>query len=144
MSRFKKTLGSDFFIFRARLAFPKFRQAFINSPILQYFKPICYIRVETNTSGYAIGGVLNYLTLEDLGQWHSVALFSQKMIPAKSGYETHAGELLAIVGAFKTCKHYLEGSQHKVLVLINHKNFWQFMNIKSLSSRQICWAQKLS
>ena len=66
------------------------------------------------------------------------------MILAKIRYETHDNELLAIVEAFKTWKHYLEGSQHDVLILTDHNNFWQFMNTKSLSLRQVWWAQKLS
>ena len=66
------------------------------------------------------------------------------MIPAETRYETHDGELLAIVEAFKTWRHYLEGSQHEVLVLIDHNNLRWFMNTKSLSSKQICWAQELS
>ena len=65
------------------------------------------------------------------------------MIPAEIRYKTQDGELLAIVKAFKTCKHYLEGFQHKVFVLTNHNNLCQFMKTKNLSSRQVCWAQKL-
>ena len=66
------------------------------------------------------------------------------MISAETRYETHNGELLAIVEAFKTWKYYLESSQHEALVLTDQNNLQQFMNTKSLSSRQVCWAQKLS
>ena len=66
------------------------------------------------------------------------------MIPAETRYETHNGELLAIVEAFKTWRHYLEGSQHEVLVLTDHNNLRRFMETKSLSSRQVRWAQELS
>ena len=44
------------------------------------------------------------------------------MIPAETCYETHDGELLAIVEAFKTWRHYLEGCKHKMLVFTNYKN----------------------
>ena len=94
--------------------------------------------------GYAIGGVLSQLTSNDLGRGHPVAFFPQKMIPAETRYKTHNGELLAIVEAFKTWKHYLEGSQHEVLVLIDYNNLQWFMDTKSLSSRQVRWAQELS
>ena len=66
------------------------------------------------------------------------------MILAETRYETHNGKLLAIVEAFKTWRHYLEGSQHEVLVLTNYNNLRRFMDTKSLSSRQVCWAQELS
>ena len=66
------------------------------------------------------------------------------MIPAETRYETHNSELLAIVKAFKTWKHYLEGSQHEVLVLTDHNNLHGFIEMKSLSFRQVCWAKELS
>ncbi len=66
------------------------------------------------------------------------------MIPAETRYETHDGELLAIVKAFKTWRHYLEGCKHKVLVLIDYNNLQRFLNTKNLSSRQVRWAQELS
>ena len=66
------------------------------------------------------------------------------MFPAKTWYKTYDGKLLAIVEAFKTWRHYLEGCKHKVLMLINHNNLRRFIDTKSLSSRQVCWAQKLS
>ena len=66
------------------------------------------------------------------------------MIPAETRYETHDGELLAIVKAFKTWRHYLEGCKHEVLVLTDHNNLCRFIDTKSLSSRQVRWAQELS
>ena len=65
------------------------------------------------------------------------------MIPAKTQYKTQNAELLAIVEAFKTCRHYLEGCKLEVLVLIDHNSLRQFMDTKSLSSRQVWWAQEL-
>ena len=87
----------------AREAFNQLSQAFTEAPILQHFDPECHIRIETDASSYAIGGVLSQLTSDhltsDQGQWHPVAYFSRKMIPAETRYETHDGELLAIVEA---------------------------------------------
>ena len=97
-----------------------------------------------DVSDYIIGGIFNQLTLDDLGQWHPVVFFFRKMIFAETWYETHNGKLLAIVKAFITWKHYLEGCKHKVLVLTNYNNFQHFMDTKNLSSRQVQWAQKLS
>ncbi len=66
------------------------------------------------------------------------------MIPAETHYETHDQELLAIVEAFKTWCHYLKGCKYEVLILTDHNNLCRFMDTKSLSSRQVCWAQELS
>ena len=96
----KSTL--NFVISGAKIAFIELRQAFLKAPIFHEFNPEYYIRIETDASGYAIGGVLSQLILDNLDQWHPVAFFSQKMILAKTRYETYDGELLAIVEAFKT------------------------------------------
>ena len=65
------------------------------------------------------------------------------MIPAETRYETHNTELLVIVEAFKTWRHYLEGCKYEVLVLTNHNNLCCFIDTKSLSSCQVWWAKKL-
>ena len=141
----------------AREAFNQLRQAFTEAPILWHFDPECHIRIETDALSYAIGGKLSQLTSDQVtldsesistksnfGQWHLVVYFLRKIIPAKTCYRTHDGKLLAIVEAFKTWRHYLKGCKHKVLVLTNHNNLRQFMDTKSLSSRQVRWVQKLS
>ncbi len=120
------------------------RQAFVEAPILNHFDPERHIRIETDASGYAIGEILSQLTSDDSGRWHPMAFFSRKMIPAETRYETHNGELLAIVEAFKTWSHYLEGCKHEVFMLTDHNNLQRFIDTKSLSSRQVRWAQELS
>ena len=146
--------GPSFLTPKARSAFNRLRLAFTEAPILRHFDPECHIRIKTDISGYAIGSVVSQLasktspdglvTKADLGQWHPVAFFSKKMIPTKTRYETHNGEFLAIVEAFKTWRHFLKGYKHEVFVLTDHNNLRRFMNTKSLSSRQVRSAQELS
>ena len=104
-----KFLTSD-----AREVFNRLRQAFTEAPILRHFDLECHIRIETDTSGYTIGGVLSQLTPNQLTSdnvigsdvdWHPVVYFSRKMIPAETRYETHNGKLLAIVEAFKIWRY---------------------------------------
>ncbi len=152
---------TDFLTPEAKKAFIYLRKAFIKTLILRHFDIKCHIRIKTDASGYAIGGVLSqmtsdqhssdYVTHKDpncskskIGQWHPIAFFSQKMIPTETRYKTHNQELLAIVDAFKTWRHYLKGCKYEVLVLIDHNNLQQFIDTKSLSSHQVCWAQELS
>ena len=77
--------------------------------------------------GHTTFRVLNQLTLDDLDWWHSVVFFFWKIISAETMYETHNNELLAIIKAFKTWKHYLKRSQHKVLILNKHNNLRRFI-----------------
>ena len=44
------------------------------------------------------------------------------MILAETRYETYNGELLAIIKAFKTWRHYLEGYKHEILVFTDYNN----------------------
>ena len=139
---------------KARSAFNRLWLAFNKAQILWHFDLKCHIQIKTDALGYTIGSVLNQLasrtspdevvTKADLGQWHLVAFFSSKMIPAETWYETHNGELLAIIEAFKMWRYYLEGCKHEVLVFTDHNNLRRFIDTKSLSSRQIRWAQELS
>ena len=57
-SRIEKA-GTSFLTPKARLAFTQLRQVFVEAPILHHFYPESHIQIETNASGYAIGGVLS-------------------------------------------------------------------------------------
>ena len=127
LSKSKKTIRSDFFTPGAKLAFTEVRQVFVKAPILHHINPEHYIRIETNVSGYAIGGFLSQLTSDNLGRWYPVAFFFRKMIPVETRYKTPNGELLAIVEAFKTWKHYLETFQHELLIFIDYNNLRRFI-----------------
>ena len=108
LSKFKKTIRLDFLTPGVRLVFIELRQVFLKALILHHFNSEHYIQIETDASGYAMSRVFSQLTLDDLGQYHLLTFFSQKIILAKTRYETYDGELLAIVETFKTWKYYLE------------------------------------
>ena len=129
----KAARDSDYLISDAKNAFNYLRHTFTQAPILQHFDLERHIRIETDASGYAVGGVLSQLILDDLGWWHPVAYYSLKMILAKTSYKTHDAELLAIVEVFKTWRHYLKACKYKVLVLTNHNKLCRFMDMKILS-----------
>ena len=141
-------VGPKFLTFDARTAFNCLRLAFTEAPILRHFDSECHIWIETDILGYAIGRVLNQLTSKtnpngvvtraDWSQWHPVAFFLRKMISTKTWYKIYNSELLAIVEALKTWHHYLEGCKHKMLVLTDHKKLCRLMDIKILSSKQVC------
>ena len=126
----------------AKKSFQKLKKAFCKEPVLQHFDVSKPIRLETDASGKAIGGVLCQQDTDM--NWHPVAYYSRKMLPAERNYETHDAELLAIVEGFKTWRHYLEGAAHTILVLTDHNNLKKFMETTRLSGRQIRWAQELS
>ncbi len=112
---------------------------FVETLILNHSDPKCHIQIEIDASGYAIGGILSQLTLDNSGQLYRVVFFFRKMIPAKTWYETYDGELLAIIEVFKTWRYYLKGYIYRIFVLIDYNNLQRFIDTKSLSSRQVYW-----
>ena len=73
-----------------------------------------------------------------------MAHYLHKIILAKTWYKTHNNEFLAIVEALKTCQDYLKSCNYKALNFINDNNLCLFIDTKSLSSCQVCWAPKVS
>ena len=61
-------------------------------------------RVETDTSGHAIGGVLSQ---EQDGKWKPIAFLSRMMQLAEQNYKIYDKELLAIVEALTKWRQYL-------------------------------------
>jgi hypothetical protein len=126
----------------AQEAFEETKQCFKDAPVLAHFDPSRDSQLETDASGYAISGI--YSQKQDDGQWHPVAFYSRKLISAETRYETHDLEMLAIVNAFKTWRHYLEGTQKPMVVWSDHANLRTFMSTKELSKRQARWAERLA
>ena len=124
-----------FLTLKAKLSFTKLRKMFTKALILRHFDLECHIRIKTDASGYTIGEIISQLTLNNLGQWHLIAFYLQKMILPKTWYEIYYNKLLVIVETFKTWRHYLKDCKHKVFMLINHNNLCFFIDTKNLSSK---------
>jgi hypothetical protein len=57
------------------------------------------------------------------------------MTGAERNYETHDGEFLVIVLAFKEWRQYIEGSQYIVEVICDYENLKYFMSTKVFNRR---------
>ena len=58
--------------------------------------------------------------------------------------DTHDKELLAILEAFKTGRHYLESRLHTIDVTTGYKNVEYFSSTEMLTRRQASWSRFLS
>ena len=100
-----KQSGSFLYGEVARAAFLAFLDAFTQVSMLVHFDLKNKIRVEIDAFGFAIAAILSQLVYRREGgfeaQWHSVAFYFRKMISAKTRYEIHDGEFLAIVTVFQ-------------------------------------------
>lgn len=122
-------------------AFNLLKEKISQAPILRHFDPNKACLVETDSSDYVNAGVLSQ---EHDGISHPVAFFSKKMVPAECNYEIYDKELLAIIRAFEHWRPELEGTALPIKVLTDHKALEYFMSTKTLTRRQVRWAEILS
>ena len=88
-----------------RATFKELKVAFTTAPVLQHYNANLPVRLETDTSSFAILGILSQQNNEESLEkchWHPVAFWSCQMSPAEWNYHAGQTELLAIVMA---CKH---------------------------------------
>jgi len=69
------------------------------------------MRVEADTSDFAIGEVLS-MKCED-EKWRPVAYISKLLNEAKRNYKIHDKEMLAIIWCLKAWRHFLEGAKNR-------------------------------
>jgi len=114
----------------------------MQAPILTHFDVDRYCLLETDASNTVVVAVFSQLGLD--GEYHPIAYFSKSMALAEINYLIYNKEMLAIVRAFEHWRLELEGTDHPVEVLTDHKALEYFMSTKSLLARQARWAEILS
>ena len=125
----------------AQNAFERLKSLFTNAPVLRHFDPELPITLFTDSSGFALSGIICQLFNNHL---HPIAFWSRKCSPAECNYDIHDREMLAIIESMKHWRHYLEGSKHPIKICTDHKNLETFMTTKVLNRRQARWAEFLS
>jgi len=126
----------------ADTTFRALKQAFTKAPVLIHWSPDTPVLVETDASDYALAGIISSISPD--GEIHPIAFHSCTFTDTKWNYDTHDKELLAIFECFKIWHHYLEGSQHRIDVVTDHKNLEYFSTTKMLTRRQAHWSEYLS
>lgn len=121
-------------------AFTKLKAALVSSGVLKPFQDDSTVptRVTTDASDSAIGAEL---AQQVDGTYYPVAFESRKLSPAERNYPTHERELLAIIHALKTWRHYLEG--RRFTVVTDHNSLKYIQVQPSLSKRQAGWLDTL-
>jgi hypothetical protein len=133
------------FVFNAdaKKAFEALKIAFTSASMLLHFDLDKRSQLETNASDFALSAIISQL-VESTGQWHSIAFWSRKMTPAEINYEIDEKEMLAIVEACKTWRHYLEEAKYPIRAITDHFNLRIFLTTKTLSRREARWWERLS
>ena len=74
---------------------------------------------------------------EDL---HLCAYFSRTFSPAQRNYDIYDRELLAVILALEEWRQYLQGTQHPITIITDHKNLSYMRDPRKLSRRQARWS----
>ncbi len=122
-------------------AFEQLILAITSKPVLKLPKRHGQFRIEADSSNYALGAVLSQL--QD-GQWHPVAYLSRSLTETQRNYEIYDKELLAIMEALDTWRHYLIGADEKFEIWTDHLNLQYFREPQKLNRRQARWVQELA
>jgi predicted aspartyl protease len=124
----------------AERSFQKLKQKFVIGPNLVQFDSERPTILETDSSGWCIGGVLMQL-VDDV--WRPCAFYSKKNNPAECNYEIYDKEMLAIVRCLEEWDADLR-SLENFQVRTDHKNLEYFMTARHLTERQMRWSLTLS
>jgi hypothetical protein len=126
---------------RQQLAFIELKRALQETPVLALPDPALPFVVNCDASGYAVGAVLQ----QDRGSGlQPIAFLSKKLTGAESRYPVHEQELLAIITALTSWRHYLSGTAIPVRVRTDHKSLIHFQTQPMLSGRQTRWLETLA
>jgi len=92
-------------------AFKQLKTVFISRPLLVAPDLDKELRVEANTSNFAIGGVLS-IKYEN-NKWRPVTYISKSLNKTKRNYEIHNKKILAVICCLETWRHFLERTKSK-------------------------------
>ena len=119
-------------------AMDQLKQALVSAPVLLIPDPQLPFELTTDASDQAIGAVLT----QDHGAGHQpIAYENRKLNSAEQNYPTHEKELLAIVHAVKTWRHYLDAQEF--VVHTDHSPLTYLQSQPKLSKRQARWLEVL-
>lgn len=94
------------------------------------------VEVDASSSG---GGAVLSQRQPDSSKVHPCTFFTRKLTPAETNYNMRHWELLSIKAALEEWRHWLEGTHHLFLVLIDHRNLAYLREAKCLNPRQARW-----
>ena len=155
-----KFTGPFLFLDEVHSTFIKLKEKFSSIPMLRHFNPEKAVHLKTDTSAFAIAGILSQQGAGEPGvdwcrststiegdtavHWHPVTFWSWTMVPAKRNYRTKDQEMLTIVMSLRHWYHYTKGVTHLVRVLTDHNNLTNFLTKKTLSRCDAHWWEILS
>ena len=121
-------------------AFKELKDKIMSQLVLSLLKREEKFRVEMDTSGHTIGGVLFQ---KQEGKWKLIVFLSRTIQPVERNYEIYDKEVLAIVEALMKWKQYLLNTLEPFKIWTDHKNLKYFREPHKLNRQQARWYLKL-
>ena len=115
---------------------------FLSQPILHIPNLSSPFAIVTDTSKYTSGAILLQTDLNS--EWHPCSYLSQSFSLAEQNYDIYNHELLAVIHALKTWRHYLHDSPFSIQVFTNYKNLTYFCKLQVLNCQQAHWLLDLA
>ena len=123
-------------------AFDALKDKFSKSLVLSMPDPSKPFMIESDTSKVATGAILRQK--DSNSDWHPCGYISHSFDTTQWNYEIYDQELLGIVRALETWRHYLQRLPHLVTIFSNHKNLTYSHQAQKLNCQQAHWSLFLS
>ena len=120
--------------------FKELKDKITSQPVLALLKKEGKFRVETDTSGHAIGRVLFQ---EQKGKWKPIVFLSRTMQTVKRNYKIYNEKLLTIVEALTKQRQYLLNATEKFEVWTDYESLKYFQELYKPNRQQTRWYLKL-
>ena len=119
-------------------AFDRLKDIFSSTPVLQIPNILHPFSIMTNASLLTVGAVL--LQTDANKDLHPCAYFSHTFTVAQWNYNIYDRELLVVILALEEWQQYLQGIQHPITIITDHKKLSYIKDPHKLSQQQAWWS----
>src|SRR6266478_68192 len=123
-------------------AFDALKNAITSAPMLTFPSRSGLFHLECDASNFAMGAILSQQ--QEDGLFHLIGFMSKSFSNTEWKYQIHDKEMLAIMHALEEWRHFLEGSNQKFEIHMDHKNLSYFQEAHKLNCCQVWWSLYLS
>ena len=123
-------------------AFEELKESLIRKPVLALPNDRGLVRLETDASDVATGGVASQQ--QDDETWKPLGFTSKTLNGAERNYTTYDKEMLAIMRGLEEWRALLLGVREPFEIWTDHRNLVYYRDPKKLTRRQANWSSKLA
>src|SRR5260370_30180105 len=115
-------------------AFDMLKNTITSTPMLTFPSRSGLFPLECDASNFTMGAIL--LQQQEDGLLHLIGFMSKSFSNMEWNYQIHDKEMLVIMHALEEWRHFLEGSDQKFEIHMDHKNLSYFQEAHKLNHHQ--------